>query len=427
MEAANTMERELLRGLWPKDDFSEFPCGTLRCTWEEYPKILNANRQMLQLLGVTEGDADWSGFIRDNVYFMLPFEERGEFRRCLREAEETLEPVALEHNVHKGTGGLIKLNGWVRLNTDERGNKEYHFLYMELPKSHQLRQNRRERAYQQILIGAYDLIFQIHTGENTIECMHQGEGVEFPFLQGARVILSGLMKHEWFARVCENDRKQVAAYFSLITEHSGLDTPMEITFRIQKGEEIREYHAVTSGLDERTNLLCVRDVTGDEQPDSVEERPVYRSAEAGGRPRVRIRTFGYFDVFVDDQPVIFRYEKSKEMLAILVDRKGGFVANPYFITCLWENEPYSEKIQGRCRQTVYRMMETLKKYGIEDIVEKVDGKRRIVPEKVDCDYFNYLRGEATPDQLFGGAYMSDYSWGESTLSSLIKNFTDHTG
>ena len=135
-------------------------------------------------------------------------------------------------------------------------------------------------------------------------------------------------------------------------------------------------------------------------------------------PKVTIRTFGYFDVLVDDKPVIFRYEKSKEMLAVLVDRKGSFVANPYFISCLWENEPYSEKVQGRCRQTAYRLMETLKQYGIEHIIEKVDGRRRIIPEMVNCDYFNYIQGKQVPGQQFNGAYLTDYSWGEATLSGL---------
>ena len=95
--------------------------------------------------------------------------------------------------------------------------------------------------------------------------------------------------------------------------------------------------------------------------------------------------------------------------------------DPYFISCLWENEPYSEKVQNRCRQTAYRLMETLRQYGIEDIVEKVDGRRRIVPERVDCDYFHYIRGDQFGGRPFNGAYMSDYSWGEETLSMLLKS------
>ncbi len=142
--------------------------------------------------------------------------------------------------------------------------------------------------------------------------------------------------------------------------------------------------------------------------------------EEQNKPRVAIHTFGYFDVFVDGKPIVFHYEKSKEMLALLVDRKGSFVGNPYFISRLWEDEPYSEKIQNRCRQTAFRMMETLKQYGVENIIEKVDGHRRIVPEMVDCDYFSYIRGEKKQGSTFNGFYMSDYSWGEETLSALMK-------
>ena len=149
--------------------------------------------------------------------------------------------------------------------------------------------------------------------------------------------------------------------------------------------------------------------------------PVYDLPEAKRvKQRVSIRTFGHFDVFVDGEPVVFHYEKSKEMLAVLVDRNGGYVSNPYLISCLWESEPYSEKIQGRCRQAAHRLTETLKRYGIEDIIEKTDGKRRLVPELADCDYYNYIMGRRIPGQQFNGSYMADYSWGEETLSGLLK-------
>lgn len=58
-------------------------------------------------------------------------------------------------------------------------------------------------------------------------------------------------------------------------------------------------------------------------------------------PLVRIRTFGYFDVFVGEQPIAFRNEKSKELFALLVDRRGGFVSSEEAIGFLWENEPAS--------------------------------------------------------------------------------------
>lgn len=134
---------------------------------------------------------------------------------------------------------------------------------------------------------------------------------------------------------------------------------------------------------------------------------------------VSIRTFGYFDVFVGDTPIAFRNKKSKELLALLVDRKGGYVASEEAISFLWENEPANTLTLSRYRKVALRLKSTLEEYGITDIVEAVDGKRRIVMDKVDCDLYNYLSGKEKYSQLFRGSYLTNYSWGETTLGELI--------
>ena len=52
------------------------------------------------------------------------------------------------------------------------------------------------------------------------------------------------------------------------------------------------------------------------------------------------------------------------------------------------------------------------------MVESVDGKRRIVPERVQCDLYDYLTGREEYAQLFKGSYLTNYSWGEKTLAEL---------
>ncbi|MCR5742325.1 MAG: PAS domain S-box protein [Lachnospiraceae bacterium] len=136
---------------------------------------------------------------------------------------------------------------------------------------------------------------------------------------------------------------------------------------------------------------------------------------------VSIRTFGYFDVFVGDSPIAFRNKKSKELFALLVDRKGGFVSSEEAIGFLWEDEPVSALTLSRYRKVALRLKSTLEEYGIAGIVESVDGKRRIVMDKVDCDLYNYLSGKSEYAQLFKGSYLTNYSWGEMTLGELIGN------
>jgi len=141
-------------------------------------------------------------------------------------------------------------------------------------------------------------------------------------------------------------------------------------------------------------------------------------AEKAAKPRVYIRTFGYLDVFVDGTPIAFRNEKAKELFALLVDRRGGFVTSGEALSVLWEDEPATPVTLARYRKVALRLKNTLEEYGIGDIIESVDGKRRIVQQNVDCDLYDYLSGDPQHSQLFKGSYLQNYSWSENTLAEL---------
>lgn len=140
------------------------------------------------------------------------------------------------------------------------------------------------------------------------------------------------------------------------------------------------------------------------------------------KPVVYIRTFGYFDVFVGEKPIAFRNEKSKELFALLVDRKGGFVTSEEAIGFLWEDEPANALTMARYRKVALRLKNTLEEYGVADIMESVNGKRRLIPERVKCDLYDYLSGSGDYAQLFKGSYLTNYSWGESTLAEITGEY-----
>jgi len=430
MDAETFMNRERLQriNVVPADDpLPDYPCGFLRCTYEEFPKVIHANQHMFNMLNMTADSEDWRGFIRNNIFFLIPSDERNIMRRYLNSAAESQKAVSIEHSVHTGTGRHVKLMGWVRVAVNRDGTKEYHFLYVEFPSSAFSLQKKRELAYEQVLKSIYTLIVKINFSEGTIECIHKADAERYPYMLGAKISLSAIDTDTFFGNAREQDRDRLENFFRQLVNPAQQESEnMNISFSIENGGE---YFFAAARLDEKVTLLCGRNDAVSTYVPLHSDTPIhislspepYSPPEAEKKPRVTIHTFGYFDVFVDGKPVVFRYEKSKEMLAILVDRKGSFVANPYLISCLWEDEPYNEKIQSRCRQTAYRMMETLKQYGIEDIVEKVSGRRRIIPEMVDCDCFNYIQGKNVSGQTFNGAYMSDYSWGETTLSALTQS------
>lgn len=131
--------------------------------------------------------------------------------------------------------------------------------------------------------------------------------------------------------------------------------------------------------------------------------------------RIAVRTFGRFDVFTAGCPICFKNAKSKELLALCVDRRGGEVMMDEAIYTLWPERPYDERVKKLYRKSVLMLNHTLTAYGIEDIFISKRGYCYILPDKLDCDYYDFIRKKTRipPEE-----YMFQYPWAEETLASL---------
>lgn len=156
------------------------------------------------------------------------------------------------------------------------------------------------------------------------------------------------------------------------------------------------------------------------------EKAIVRAGKIIGREEILqskkqifIQTFGRFEVFVNDRPVEFRSSKAKELLALLVDRKGGIVTTEEILTYLWEDKPDNDSNRSLCRKVIQRLHNNLERYGVEDIVLRHSRGRSLDVSKVTCDYYQYLEGSEESRQAFSGSYMENYSWAEETLAGLL--------
>lgn len=136
--------------------------------------------------------------------------------------------------------------------------------------------------------------------------------------------------------------------------------------------------------------------------------------------RVRIQTFGNFEVFVDGKPLPLTLAKTKECLAYLVDRKGARVTTAELAGVLWEDELYDRRVQNNTYNLIAALMNALRRAGIADLVLKTRRDIAINTEAVDCDYYRFLSGDTSQINAFHGEYMSNYSWAEFTLGELVK-------
>ena len=127
-------------------------------------------------------------------------------------------------------------------------------------------------------------------------------------------------------------------------------------------------------------------------------------------PHILVQTFGTFAITVDGRTVHFERARSKELLALLVDRRGGEVSRKVAFTEMWDDREYDAKAQNYFNVIVNSLRYTLNDYGISEIFEMSGGFLRIRPELIDCDLYRYLRGDPQAEASFRGAYLYGYSW-----------------
>lgn len=136
--------------------------------------------------------------------------------------------------------------------------------------------------------------------------------------------------------------------------------------------------------------------------------------------KLRVKTFGNFEVYADGKPLDFRYSKSKEMFAYLIDRNGALCSNGEIMSVLWEDEDHISYMKNSRAD----MINTLKKCGHEDVVVRQWGRLGIDPEKIECDYFAWNKGDVRAINAYRGEYMNQYSWAEITHASLQTSFEE---
>lgn len=128
--------------------------------------------------------------------------------------------------------------------------------------------------------------------------------------------------------------------------------------------------------------------------------------------RVEFHCFGNFDVYCDGKPIWFKYSRTKELLAYLVDRNGARCSMRELSAVLFEDDQHRSYMY----QIRLDLMNTLGELGVEDIIVQSRGYLGIRREKVKCDYFDYLDRKIEPPVH---EYMTQYSFGEQTYATLF--------
>jgi len=130
--------------------------------------------------------------------------------------------------------------------------------------------------------------------------------------------------------------------------------------------------------------------------------------------RLYAQTFGNFDVFSYGIALKFCYSKTKELFAYLINRNGAAVNMNELCAVLWEEEPDTENLKSYLRKLISDLIKTLNAAGADNIVLKRHNSIAILPDKIICDSYRFMKGDPACVNAYTGEYMAQYSWAEKS-------------
>jgi two-component system, LytTR family, response regulator len=152
---------------------------------------------------------------------------------------------------------------------------------------------------------------------------------------------------------------------------------------------------------------------------------------------VQIRCFGKFSVTTANGEVKFRTEKAEELLALLIDRKGNFVARNEIIDDLWE-EYDADRALIHFNTTLHYIKKALLQQGVAIPIEHQRGSYRFDLSRLACDYCRFQALAARTESvnpiniseyeevagLYSGDYLAgkEFAWAERNRQLLKDQF-----
>ena len=342
-----------------------------------------------------------------NVLSMLDFVsmvDRDRIRKALKRAYldeySGMEPCTIVSS----EGKTFDCDLWAEcIHLGENFASSYFCIKAEIDLDYQ-RENKQVMSFSKVLFSSFaEDVFECDRVEKSVKYICHNDESLVNALLNVRMFADDFLE-SFLEHVAPEDREAVREFCldARSAEHDEESAgPSKIKFSMTSGDGVFQSVAlVMVPISHTKYFLCLN-------YDFSAMGTGFCSAAAAVRKHIVARLFGSFCLYVDGEAVRIRSEKAREMLALLIERRGAFLTTRDAITALWECEP-DEKSRARCRKIASRLMAELRKLGIDYIVESDRGARRIIPEFIECDYYDYRDGA----KGVSGPLLPEYSWSE---------------
>ena len=209
-----------------------------------------------------------------------------------------------------------------------------------------------------------------------------------------------------------------------------LDVEMAGMSGVELAEELKKYNAEINivfctgygnyrdkAFELHASGYLMKPITPEKVKQELENlrRPIFE------KKRLKVQTFGNFEVYLDGKPLAFKYRRTKELFAYLIDRVGALCTVGEITGILFEDEGKRDDYFQKLRRD---LLSTLEEVGCENVIVHRRGMLGVIVSELQCDYYDCLSGKKSFSNCYFGEYMSQYSFAEYTNAHLNTKIKD---
>ncbi|MDE6686650.1 MAG: PAS domain-containing protein, partial [Lachnospiraceae bacterium] len=239
--------------------------GILRYTCEKYPKVTYINDYMLDILRfpkIKNGEMDTLELYKENIYLMIPMEERVRFSRFLDRVYQSDKPMVGGMTVLRCDGVKTRLFGWISRCVNSRGMEEFQCICIDSSERYYEKRSKEINRYLTVLSCVYHTLSVYDFSNETVQYFY-GDASDLSRQLENIPMQMETATEKWICdSVIKEDQERVRDYFERYFQERRIGEETEsaqINYRIYDLDgTVKIYTGIFLKIDAFVDLFCSR-------------------------------------------------------------------------------------------------------------------------------------------------------------------------
>lgn len=136
------------------------------------------------------------------------------------------------------------------------------------------------------------------------------------------------------------------------------------------------------------------------------------------KKEIYVQMFGNFNILKNGTPIPIR-GKAKEILALIMVKRGKEISNEEIYSTIWESRECSNVAMKVYYNAMKRLKDSLEKYDMQNLIFSTARGQMANTDLFDCDYYAWQDHNMEKHERFDGEFLTEYSWGEYILGNIL--------